>query len=556
MRVLLFNRFESSVEAFRATVKRLLAAHKGFVAAVEGGKLPSGKKAERILTSSDLGGDADSEEELLKALGESGGTETYDVADFDTARLLADLKHDMDLLERILVLVEPITPKEDAKLQCLKKELAKPQVSEGKLLIFTQYADTARYLHDNINPEDENGRRREDTDVIFSGDKSKERAVGRFSPTSNPEFVFGPGDTELSKLIATDVLSEGLNLQDCDKIINYDLHWNPVRLIQRFGRIDRIGTTFEEIHGYNFLPETGIEENLGLKEKLQQRIKEIQETIGEDGKILDPSEQVNHKALYAIYGTDNGDQQALALFDEDEGEDEDLVDLGEAIEMFRQIREEDPHEFQRIASLRDGIRTARKRLAGSGDEDSNKDEGSTYVFCQAGEHRRFYAVDAYGEAGEVSTQDFLKALQCEPTEMGWPLPAGHNTAVTAAKKRFTEHLQRIKAQQASQSELPRGQRYALKELQKLYGQLGSEERRERIERLEEVFRFETNMAARRELNGIHRARLTGDELIEALEKLYTKYRLRESRSDSRELRRRAEADLTPRVVVSEAVGYQ
>jgi hypothetical protein len=553
MRVLLFKRFESSVYAFRETVKRLLAAHKGFVAAMEGGKLPAGKRAERILTSSDLGGDAESEEELLKALGESGDAETYDVADFDTARLLADVKHDIDLLGKILALVEPITPEEDAKLQHLKEELAKPQMSEGKVLIFTQYADTARYLYDNINPEDENGRRRDDIDVIFSGDKSKERAVGRFSPTSNPEFVFGPGDTELSKLIATDVLSEGLNLQDCDKIINYDLHWNPVRLIQRFGRIDRIGTTYEEIYAYNFLPETGIEENLGLKEKLQQRIKEIQETIGEDGKILDPSEQVNDKALYAIYGTDDGDQQALALFDEDEGEDEDLVDLGEAIEMFRLMREEDPYEFHRIASLRDGIRAARKRPAESGDAGSGKDESSTYVFCRAGEHRRFYAVDASGEAGEVSTQEFLAALQCEPTEMGLSLPAGHNAAVAAAKKSFTEHLQRVRAQRASQSELPRGQRYALRELQKVYGQLGSEERRERVERLEEVFRFETNMAARRELNGIHRARLKGNDLIEALEKLYTKYRLAESRSDSRELRRRAEADLTPRVVVSEAV---
>jgi hypothetical protein len=101
---------------------------------------------------------------------------------------------------------------------------------------------------------------------------------------------------------------------------------------------------------------------------------------------------------------------------------------------------------------------------------------------------------------------------------------------------------------------PRGQRYALKQLREQYGQLGSEERRERIERLEEVFRFETNMAARRELNGIHRARLTGDDLVEALEHLYTKYRLRETRGDSRELRRRDEADLVPRIVVSEAFG--
>ena len=322
------------------------------------------------------------------------------------------------------------------------------------------------------------------------------------------------------------MLSEGLNLQDCDKIINYDLHWNPVRLIQRFGRIDRIGTTYEEIYGYNFLPETGIEENLGLKEKLQQRIREIQETIGEDGKILDPSEQVNHEALYAIYGADEDGQQSLALFDEDGDEDDDLVDLGEAIEMFRQMREEDPEEFHRIATLRDGIRAARKRPAGS------DAEGRAYVFCRAGEHRRFYEVDAAGEAREISTQRFLGALRCEPTEEGLKtFPPGHNAAVSAAKKSFTRHLERVRAQQAGQSELPRGQRYALKELRKLYGQLGSEERRERIERLEEVFRFETNMAARRELNGIHRARLTGDELVEALEKLYTKYRLGESRSD-------------------------
>jgi len=174
------------------------------------------------------------------------------------------------------------------------------------------------------------------------------------------------------------------------------------------------------------------------------------------------------------------------------------------------------------------------------------------VICS--KNRRFYVVDASGAAREVSTQGFLGALRCEPTEEGLEkMPAGHNAAVTAAKRSFTEHLQKIRAQQASQSELPRGQRYALRELQKFYGQLGSEERRERIARLEEVFRFETNMAARRELNGIHGARLAGDELVEALERLYAKYRLGESKSNPRELRRRAEADLIARVVVSEAV---
>ncbi len=562
MRVLLFKRFESSVEAFRATVRRLLSAHRGFVVAVEGGKLPAGKKAKRILNSSYVGGDAESEGELLQALGASGDTDTYDVEDFDAESLVGDVRHDMELLEEILTLVEPIIPEEDAKLQRLKEELAKPGVRDGKVLIFTQYADTARYLHENINPVGTDGRRRDDIDVIFSGDKSKERAVGRFSPNSNPEFRFGPGDTELSTLIATDVLSEGLNLQDCDRIINYDLHWNPVRLIQRFGRIDRIGTTFEEIYGYNFLPEVGIEENLGLREKLQQRIKEIQETIGEDGKILDPSEQVNEKALYAIYGAEDGgqqvlglfgDQQVLGLFDEGGPEEEELVDLGEAVEMFRQMREEDPDEFDRITSLRDGIRAARRDSLRSGRRGSGEEESGTYVFCRAGDYRRFYAVDAAGEAGEISTQQFLSTLQCEKPEKGVPVPAGHNAAVAAAKASFTEHLKRVSAQRSSQAELPNAQRYLLKELQKLYGQLGSEERRVRIERLEEVFQFETNMAARRELNPIHKAKLSGDDLIEALEKIYTKYRLGETRGEGRERRRRTGADLTPRVVISEAV---
>src|SRR5438034_932139 len=163
--------------------------------------------------------------------------------------------------------------------------------------------------------------------LIFSGDKSKARAVGRFAPRSNPEYQFPSGEVELQTLIATDVLAEGLNLQDCDKIINYDLHWNPVRLIQRFGRIDRIGSEHAVVYGFNFLPETGIEKNLGLRQKLHNRIQEIHNTIGEDSAILDRTEQLNEEAMYAIYEK-QGNQ--LSLFEE---EDEEFLDLNEAEEL-------------------------------------------------------------------------------------------------------------------------------------------------------------------------------------------------------------------------------
>ena len=132
--------------------------------------------------------------------------------------------------------------------------------------------------------------------------------------------------------MATDVLAEGLNLQDCDKIINYDLHWNPVRLIQRFGRIDRIGSDYDRVYGFNFLPETGIDRNLGLRQKLHNRIQEIHDTIGEDSAILDRTEQLNEEAMYAIYEK----KGQLSLFEEDE--EESFVDLNEAEEILRQLR--------------------------------------------------------------------------------------------------------------------------------------------------------------------------------------------------------------------------
>src|SRR5208337_5634636 len=109
----------------------------------------------------------------------------------------------------------------------------------------------------------------------------------------NPEYKFHKDESEITLLVATDVLSEGLNLQDGDKIINYDLHWNPVRLIQRFGRIDRIGSEHDVVYGFNFLPETGIERHLQLTQKLHNRIQEIHDTIGEDSAILDSTEQLN-----------------------------------------------------------------------------------------------------------------------------------------------------------------------------------------------------------------------------------------------------------------------
>ena len=395
MRVLLFKRFESSVHAFRESIKRLLNTHRSFLHSLERGFIPAGEQAQALLYESDGSDDA----EFLAALEDV--SKTYRVEDFHADLLKEHIEHDIAVLDRILRQVEPITAAKDAKLQKLLSLLPEKVLDKGKRLIFSQYAETAQYLYDNLNPKG----RRTDIDVIFSGDKSKFRLVGRFSPRSNPEFIAQASDTELNTVIATDVLSEGLNLQDCDTIINYDLHWNPVRLIQRFGRIDRIGSDHDTVYGLNFLPESNMDRHLGLKQKLETRIAEIHSTIGEDSAILDPSEQINEEAMYAIY---EAKAENLSLFEEGE-----LLSLNEAEEILRHLKQEDPAEFERIATLRDGIRSAKPSLS-----------QGTYVFCQAGDFQQLYLTD---EKGEISTRDIptiLGGIKCSSVNAGVKSPNG------------------------------------------------------------------------------------------------------------------------------------
>lgn len=176
IRILLFKRFESSVYAFKETIRRLILVHERFLKALAEGIVPAGEDAQAILYEPN-----ESEERaLMDALRQVSNR--YDIKDFDSEKLKADIGHDLKLLQKILQLVAPLTPEQDAKLQKLKSVLAKKPLKDGKRLIFTQYADTAKYLHDNLNP----GGGRDDIDVIFSGDKSKARIVGRFAPKANP----------------------------------------------------------------------------------------------------------------------------------------------------------------------------------------------------------------------------------------------------------------------------------------------------------------------------------------------------------------------------------
>ncbi len=524
IRILMFKRFESSVFAFKETVRKLLVVHERFLEALREGIVPAGDEAQAILYEPNM----DEEQDLMDALRQVSGR--YNVVDFDIERLKEHIAHDIILLKKIMSLVKPITAEQDDKLRTLIRILNEYPLKEGKRLIFTQYADTARYLYQNINP----GDKKDDIDVIYSGDKSKSKLVGRFAPKANPEYRFAPGEKELMTVIATDVLAEGLNLQDCNKIVNYDLHWNPVRLIQRFGRIDRIGSEHDVVYGFNFLPETGIERNLGLREKLHNRIQEIHDSIGEDSAILDTTEQLNEEAMYAIYEKKGGQ---LSLF-EDEGEE--FLDLNEAEEILRQLWRDKPEEYERIANLRDGIRTVKP-----------SDSRGLFAFCQAGRYQQLFLVEEDGKVASRDIPRILSSIKCGRGEKGLPLPDGYNKAVMRILRQFKEEVKHRESEREHTFTLSHGQRYVLRELRLFFSTVADEDIKARVNLLENAFRGTLTKAVERELNKIRRNGITGENLIKALGDMYTQYGMRDW------LDRRSfqfEDKVIPKIICSEGLG--
>lgn len=510
MRVLLFKRFESSVYAFQQTIKKLIIGHQRFLTALNQGIVAAGEEAQAILYEPN-----DTEEQdIITAL--SQVSSKYDIADFDTELLQKHIQHDLQILEKIASLVEVITPEKDTKLQTLKKWLNQSPLKDGKRLIFTQFADTASYLYDNLN-----NHQHDDIEVIYSSDKNKSKIVGRFAPKANPYYQLKKGESEINTLITTDVLSEGLNLQDGNLIINYDLHWNPVKLIQRFGRIDRIGSENDIVYGFNFLPEIGIEKNLGLREKLTNRIQEIHETIGEDAAILDPTEQLNEEAMYAIYETTENQQLDLFATFEDKG---DILDLNEAEAILRDLQTENPSEYQRIVNLPYGIRTARFSV--------NK---GMYVFCEASYPNRkdikgYQQLYLINEKGEIISRDIARILGMLKTNIeqsALTLPKNYNQAVMKVKSQFSHEVKNRQSEKEYNRALSSGQKYILKELGIYFKNTQDEEIRKQINILEQAFRQPITTVLKRELNNFKKNHLTGEILFKELKRIYHQYEMRD-----------------------------
>ena len=296
----LLKRLESSIQSFRLTLTSLRNNNANTLA-----KISAFNKTGVIVNVDDLTDqleNLDVDDDDLPTLGDNeiGSKVKISLGDMDLPSWEHELQVDMEIIDGLLASMNKVTPADDAKLQHVKSlilgKLANP-INPGnkKILLFTAFADTADYLYANLAPELLEIQHLHSAKVTGSAAPKStlkktydfQELLTLFSPRSKEKAIVLPSEpAEIDLLIGTDCISEGQNLQDCDYLINYDIHWNPVRIIQRFGRIDRIGSTNASIQLVNYWPDISLDEYINLKERVESRMMIADVTATGDDNVL------------------------------------------------------------------------------------------------------------------------------------------------------------------------------------------------------------------------------------------------------------------------------
>ncbi|HEX9035363.1 MAG TPA: helicase-related protein [Ktedonobacterales bacterium] len=315
MKMLYLKRLESSAAAFEASIKRQQQFQRRFYETLRQGKLLDPARYRKLVAIEADEERPEAANDILASLPE------IEPATYDMDAIATRVRDDVEALSHIAALVAQARQSSEAhdgydKLRRLKILLAGPLKGQ-KALIFTSYHDTADYIRQELLTDAAWRAQAGEPEIgLITGDtKDEERArlVQRFAPVANRppgDLFWKPEGAEIQLLISTDVLAEGQNLQDAGVIINYDLHWNPVRLIQRAGRVDRIGSDFESIALYNVFPEDELESLLGLVHRLAQRIQTIDQSVGLDASVL--GEVISERSIEQLRQLHRNDRAVLS----------------------------------------------------------------------------------------------------------------------------------------------------------------------------------------------------------------------------------------------------
>jgi len=434
----LFKRLESSGPAFLESVERHILRDFVFLHALEEGlPIPIGiqdaasydpvQTDEEGLRVGDVSDQIRSEEEYRRratAIYEEERTDRsfrWLEPQYVSPTLRGDLLSDARAMLELLTTCGCWKPEEDRKVAALVQLLEETHSGE-KVLVFTQFADTAEYLRHELE------RRGVTAFDIATGNSNDPTTLARrFSPKSNDARV--APDDELRILITTDVLSEGQNLQDGHVIVNFDLPWAIVRLIQRAGRVDRIGQESKVVYCYSFLPEPGVEEIIKLRERLRRRLKENGEVIGSDEEFF--GDETEDEKLHALYSGDAG-----VLDDTNDADDENVDLVSYALEQWNRMTREDPSLEGRVAALQNVVYAAKESVT-PGALLFVRTEYGNDVLTQ---------LDANGTEVTSNPVSVLKVAACAPDTTGLPRPEHHHDTIRMA-------FERVRSAEADESQV-------------------------------------------------------------------------------------------------------
>lgn len=446
----LFKRLESSGFSFLLSVERHILRNFVYLHAVENGfELPIGPQDAAILdTRTDdtdethglnLEGTPEpqasssirSESDFRKRAAEVYAVYSSNLRSrFDWIRpvffrkdLAESLLRDSRALLRIFDKCNSWDPGKDAKLSALLR-IVKEKHKNDKVLIFTQFGDTVEFLRKRLEPEIGANR----LGAATGETKDVTNLVWRFSPVSNRKRDKIPPQEELRVLIATDVLSEGQNLQDCAVIINYDLPWAIIRLIQRAGRVDRIGQKSDRILCYSFLPADGVERIIKLRSKVSSRLRQNAEVVGTDEAFFDDDR--NNKVVADLYNEKSG------LLD---GEDDGEIDLASnAYQIWKNAIEADPSLKKTIPDMSNVVYSSRRKSA----DTEGKSGVLVYLKTPSGSDALAW-LDEQGVRVTDSQHRILKAAECEPSTPAVRRLPNHHQLVEQAVKGLAEEEKSI-----------------------------------------------------------------------------------------------------------------
>jgi superfamily II DNA or RNA helicase len=535
----LLKRLESSGHSFLLSLERHVIRNYVFLHAIEEGKpLPIGTTDVGLLDSQSYDQDADEavgdifsdddDDEAVPTAGESKplrsdedfrnrAAEIYGLyerrykrrfrwlgSNHFVSQLAKDLTRDSDALRRLLVDFGTWKSANDAKLAALYHLIASTH-RQQKVLVFSQFADTVRYLEKQLNA------RKISKVAAATGDTTDPTSLAwAFSPWSNHKANRITAETEIRVLIATDVLSEGQNLQDCAIVVNYDLPWAIIKLIQRAGRVDRIGQQANEILCYSFLPAEGIERQLRLRARVRTRLHENAEVVGTDEAFF---EDEDRDAVLDLYNEKTG------ILD---GDDDKEVDLSSyAYQIWKNATDRDAG-LKKIIEDMPGVVYSSK---GVDSQDQRTSGGGVLVYMRTAQgHDALAWMDPNGNSVTESQFDILRIAECKPETPALPRLADHHELVGKA----AEHIAREEKQVGGQLGRPSGARFKTYERLKRYaddvrGSLFDSDPLRRA--IDDIYRYPLRQAAVDILNRQLRSGVSDQNLAELVVALREENRL-------------------------------